>query len=32
MGNAQHGVYGFKVSFKVSKKIGDEFAVFLERL
>ena len=28
--NAQHGGFGFRVSSRVSKKIGDEFAVFLE--
>ncbi|MDR1244532.1 MAG: hypothetical protein LBJ98_00950 [Endomicrobium sp.] len=28
--NAQHGGYGFRISSKVSKKIGDEFTVFLE--
>ncbi|MDR1434617.1 hypothetical protein [Candidatus Endomicrobiellum devescovinae] len=28
--NAQHRGYGFRVSSRVSKKIGDEFAVFLE--
>jgi hypothetical protein len=28
--NVQNGGYGFRVSSRVSKKIGDEFAVFLE--
>jgi hypothetical protein len=28
--NAQHGGYGFRISSRVSKKIGDEFVVFLE--